>query len=279
MKLARIAFHFLAVALLYPSTASVADKKMPADEVVANHLDAIGNAEARAAVKSRVALGTVVYGEAISGRVHQEGPAQLFSAGNKMRVEFQLRQPQYPGERFIFDGRKSDIAEVAPGSRSVLGGFLYVQESVLAEGLFGGALFTGWTLFTAKERGAKISAGTVKKIDGRELIEVSYSPKKHGDPAFQIRLYFEPETFRHVRTVYTLTTPHSMASSATTSARDDTGELREILEERFSDFKDANGLTLPSRWEIRFYREPATSFQERQWAVQIVKLTHNTLTQ
>ena len=43
----------------------------------------------------------------------------------------------------------------------------------------------------------------LKKIDGQELYDLRYRPHKGTD--LDINLYFDPETYRHVETVYTLT--------------------------------------------------------------------------
>jgi len=88
----------------------------------------------------------------------------------------------------------------------------------------------------------------LKKIDGQELHQLRYSPSKRSDLA--ISLYFEPETFRHVMTVYELTISPQMGTSDITTARQN--ETRYRLEERFADFKAFDGLALPTQWEVRF---------------------------
>jgi hypothetical protein len=41
------------------------------------------------------------------------------------------------------------------------------------------------------------------KVDGVDLHRIDYIPKKRSD--LEIHLYFEPDTFRHVMTVYLMT--------------------------------------------------------------------------
>jgi hypothetical protein len=39
-------------------------------------------------------------------------------------------------------------------------------------------------------------------VDGKELLRVNYHPH-HGSGDLKIYLFFDPETFRHVKTIYT----------------------------------------------------------------------------
>ena len=57
---------------------------------------------------------------------------------------------------------------------------------------------------------------------------------------------FDPETYRHVMTIYSVeVAPIGAQHGITTSARQD--ELRFTLEERFSEFQAADDSTLPRR--------------------------------
>jgi hypothetical protein len=78
---------------------------------------------------------------------------------------------------------------------------------------------------------------------------MDYLPKKHSD--LEIQLYFEPDTLRHVMTVYLLTISPQMAHSEIDTARQQ--ESRYRLEERFADFKSVDDLTLPGRWTRSVY--------------------------
>jgi hypothetical protein len=135
-------------------------------------------------------------------------------------------------------------------SRSELGGFLYSEDVVLREGFWGGILSTAWPLLDLEKRKAKLTFDGIKKIDGQDMYELRYQPKKNTD--LEIRLYFDPATFHHVRSVYTLNTGMAMASE-TTNARQQ--QTRYHLEERFSEFQTIDGLTLPARYDIRFTEE------------------------
>jgi hypothetical protein len=139
-----------------------------------------------------------------------EGASLVLSQGQKFKCSFQFGTLQYPGEQLVFDGQKSMVAMIDSTSRSNLGTFLYLQEDILREGLFGGTLSTAWPLLDAAQRGAKLKYEGIRKIEGRELHDVIYIPRKRGgNGELSIHLYFEPETYRHVMTVYRVTVHNS----------------------------------------------------------------------
>lgn len=165
----------------------------------------------------------------------------MLSQGRKFKCAFQFGTPQYQGEQFVFDGQKSVVGMIDPTSRSNLGTFLYSQEEILREGLFGGTLSSGWPLLDLVQSRAKLKYTGVRKIEGRELDDVVYIPKKRGGNGdLTIHLYFEPETYHHVMTVYALTLQNPGGNAA-----EGTDETKQTLEERFDDFRPADGVTVP----------------------------------
>lgn len=184
----------------------------------------------------------------------QDGKEVFVSQGNKFVSLLKLPNPTYHGERFVCDGRNISVATITPGNWSTLGAFILAHSEILTEGLWGGTLSTGWPLAHMEEHNAKLQDQGLKKVDGHQLHRVDYIPKKHSD--LKIELYFEPDTFRHVMTVYSLTVGAQMGISETATARQQDSHYR--LEERFSDFKSADNLTLPDRWTIQFTSDVAT---------------------
>ncbi len=178
----------------------------------------------------------------------QDGKQTFASEGDKSHFYLNLPNPTYKGERFVFDGTKMSIAEIQPGIRSSLGEFVHVQDRIIREGLWGGVLSTNWALLYIDQRHAKLTYAGLKKVYGQELHELHYSPAKRSD--LEISLYFEPETFRHTMTVYTLTISPQISTSDVETAGQKETTYR--LEERFSDFKSFDGLALPTNWEVRF---------------------------
>jgi hypothetical protein len=270
---------------LYP-TSSWAGKGpvTSADELLAHHLDSLGDATARANCKTRVAQGTAEFKILVGGAGILDGKSVMVSDGPKLHFMMKFPNNEYRGEQFIFNGNKIEVSgATAQQARSGLGGFVYVQDAVLREGLWGGVLSTAWPLLDLTTRKAKVAFDGVKKIDGQDLYELRYRPKKNTD--LEIYLYFDPETYRHVLTVYTLSIQSGLGNitkpggggltNETASARQQ--QIRYRLEERFSDFKAVDGITLPTRYIIHFTQELQSGRTTvSEWSIKESDLRNNT---
>jgi hypothetical protein len=255
-----------------------------ADELVAQHLDSIAPAAVRAGLKNRVVQGPAEYRIMVGGAGVLDGKVQMASDGQKLIFMIKLPNNQYRGEQFIFNGDRDSVAfSGAQQTRSSLGNFVFVQDAVIREGLLGGALSTAWPLLDLKDRKAKLSFEGMKKVDGQDLYALKYHPRKNSD--LDIYLYFDPQTFRHVETVYSYTTSEALAGArypgstgqpaqepATASLNGapigspggtgspETASARQVpnryrLTEKFSDFKTVDGVTLPTHEDIQFDQE------------------------
>lgn len=276
-----------ALALLWPAFALVnralgANPPANADELVAQHLNSIATPAVRASLKTRVVQGPVEYKILIGGAGTLDGKAQMASDGKKLIFMMKLPNNVYYGEQFVFDGDKDKVAfSTAQQSRSSLGNFVFVQDAVIREGLLGGVLSTAWPLLDLNERKPKLSFEGLKKMDGQDLYELRYRPRKNSD--LEISLYFDPQTYRHVETVYSYTTSTSFANLAPSTAvgvgpssggrggsvsggtqgaggTAETAAARQVpnryrLTEKFSDFKTVDGVTLPTQEDIQFSQE------------------------
>ena len=238
---------------------------------VNQHLNSIGTEQARAAAKNIVAQGTVTLQILNRGPQTWEGPATLVSEGDKLASLMKFPTTVYRTEWFVRDDKKTSIAPVIPGRWTEFGNFIKAHDEILTEGLWGGTLSTDWALSHLDERRAKLMDRGVKKVDGIELHRIDYLPKKGSD--LEIQLYFEPDTFRHVMTVYLMTiTAHS---GRTVNDSINEKEMHYRLEERFGDFKSVDNLTLPARWIIRFtYGQVAAGIVE-QYDITEKKISHN----
>lgn len=245
-----------------------------AGELVAHHLDSMGNSQARANAKTRVAQGTAAFKFLVGGAGTLDGKSQFVSEGAKLHFIMKFANNDYRGEQFIFNGDRVEVSSAtAQQNRSALGGFIYVQDCVLRDGLWGGVLSTAWPLLDLERRKAKLTFAGLKKADGHDLYELRYQPRKNTD--LEIHLYFDPETYHHVLTVYTLNILPSVVEGETANARQQ--QTRYRLEERFSDFKSVDGLTLPTRHDIHFTQElqnGGTTVYE--WNIHETDLTNNT---
>ena len=274
MRLLR--FATVVTAVLISVTLS-GQEKLTVEQVIANHLTSIGTPDARAAVKSRAAEGSSKFENVNSGG-SLEGKATLVSQSNSTRVIMKFPSPEYPGEDMIFNGDKIQVW--GRPQRSALGYMLYNQSSaLLSDGLLEGTLSTAWPLLDPQLRSAKLTYEGLKTIDGQQLHEVRYQPKKKSD--MDIRLYFSKDNYRHVLTIAKLTLAARMVGNTSLAEVGEAGpagsltlgpgtaagvgspevanatqqEVRYRIEERFSDFNTFDGLTLPTTCQIRYDME------------------------
>ena len=270
-----------------------------ADDLVAKHLDSIASAKVRAETRTRLAQGPVQFKILVGGAGVLEGKAVLVSEGKKFQFMMKLPNNEYRGEQFIFDGDQDKVAfATARQNRSALGNFVFVQDMVIREGLLGGALSTAWPLLSLDERKPKLSFEGLKKIDGEEVYELRYQPRKKTD--LDIRLYFDSQTYRHVETTYSYSvslgfanlpasggiaaTPGSLDSgpgTVTMGANAETAAARQqptryLLREKFSDFKTVDGVTLPTHYDVQFTQELQSGRTTvSDWDLQGLELKNN----
>ena len=247
----------IAALLLLPvfglSEALAANPVHNADELVAQHLNSIADPAIKAGLKSRVVEGQVHFQVLEGGSGGLNGKASFASEGDNLQFTMKFLNPDYDGEEFVFDGRKFKVAfSTARQTRSGLGNFVLERNEVIREGLLGGTLSTAWPLLNLNERKAKLKFNGLKKIDGQQLYELGYQPHRNSD--LEIKLYFDPETCRHVETTYVYTTKEGMVQGGA-GAQAEQQPSRYRLQEKFSDFKTVDGFTLPTRDEIQLLQE------------------------
>jgi hypothetical protein len=217
----------------------------------------------------------------VSGSGELQGTSALVSEGRKSVVMIKLPSGDYRGEQFVTDGDKVSVsATTGSHRRSSLGEFVYSQSQMVREGLIGGALSTAWALSHLDENKAKLTFDGEKKVDGRPAYQLSYHSRKNDD--LTVHLYFDAETFRHVMTTYAITLASGLAPNGGIGAADVTQsskqkETRYTVEERFSDFNTAEGLTLPSKYVIHFTQELQNGTTEVfEWDIAAEAFSSNT---
>lgn len=230
-------------------------KPTTAEELVARHLAAVGTAQARAAAKSCGVDGGAAFNFVSGGGSGESrGTMRMASEAHKMRLMVDLGTPNYTGEDIVFDGSKINIAGFVAGKKSMLGAFLEQRPEIIREGLLGGVLTTGWALLDVDGRKPKLKFNGIKTVGGKELLELKYEPRKISGGDVQIRLYFDPVSYRHVMTTYEALIPVTQARSINPNAISQNGqqsqEGRQMLKETFGNFKMLDGITLPSEWTI-----------------------------
>ena len=273
------AFAALVVAFLFLAAARVAtvpvtaggDQKMKPEELIAKHLESIGTAEARAAVRNRIINGVAEMTLKQGGTGSLLGSALMASEGDKNLLMMAFNRPDYPAEKIGYNGHKLSVQAIRPGVRTPLGEFFRTHEEMFKEGLVGGTLSMSWPLLNVAARSPKIEYGGTRKFDGRLAHELKYTPKKGS--SLKIKLFFDAENFRHIRTEYERVIAATMGARPIESGgRLDT---RYKVIEEYSDYKEENGLTLPHtyRFELQMTSDRAPVLLE--WVLSLQKFSFN----
>jgi hypothetical protein len=192
-----------------------------------------------------------------------DGQLIFASEGNKLGLVLKYNDLVYPGEYFAFNGEEVTVGHISPGQRSPLADFIYRNNGLMKEGLLGGVWSTSWPLLDLQQKRPTLKYAEAK-IDGRKLHELEYRPKK-GFGDLRVKLYFDFETYRHVRTEYRIRIRDDNSTRREgASRRQSVGISRfpgdasspeifdmvpdsiYVLVERFDDFHDYSGLTLPA---------------------------------
>lgn len=236
-----------AAAAYAPPPRTRAAQKLKPEEVVAKHLDAIGAAETRSSVTARLITGSVVANFRSPSTGQVPGRAVLFSKGAMHAVGMVFDGvANYPHDKIGFDGEDVSTSFVLPGRRSTLGEFLMTNKSVVRQGLLGGTLSQAWPLLDLASKKPKLEYSGLKKVGERQAHALKYLPRGGSD--LNVTLFFDAETFQHVRTEYTRSLASQMGSSPDDSARQIESRYRMV--EDFSDFRKEGGLTLPHQYKL-----------------------------
>lgn len=268
----------LAAALLPPTpraatAAAPAADKMSAEEVVAKHLASIGPEATRDAMKSLVVIGNsraVFKARNNAGAI--DGKIAFGSEGNKVLMAMTFPTPEYIGEKFGYDGKKFTVGHLKPGVRSTLGSFILIHDEVFKEGLMGGSLTAAWPLSSLAERKAKLEYAGMDKIDNRPVHKLKYMPK--GGSELDIALFFDAETFRHVRTQYSRVTGARLSGGGI-DAQASQRASRYKMTEDFSDFKTESGLTLPHTYKLLLEIETTNGNSAHKWEMTLDQFAIN----
>lgn len=260
---------FLTVALI---GASAAVEKLKPEEVVAKHLASIASAEARASVRSRFIVGLAQADFRGRGTGSANGRAVLASEGVKNLVGMVFAAPDYPSEKVGFDGQNLTVGYIKPGVRSSLGSFLMIHETVFKHGLIGGALSSAWPLLDLANKDAKIEYAGAVKVGGKQMHKLNYSPRKGSD--LRVTLFFDAETFQHVRTEYNRVVDARLGPSGVDSSAGQR-ETRYQMVEEFAEFKQEGALTLPHLYKIHLSIESTNGSISYQWTLDLKQFTFN----
>lgn len=257
--------------LFLADPSSSATNKITAEELVAKHLESIGTAQARAAVKSRIIAGNSVVVFRTEPKGQAAGRAVLASEGPRNLIGMSFPSPVYPREQLGYDGDGFMAAFVTPGVRSMLGSFLMTHAQIFKQGLMGGTLSSAWPLLDLRNRNPRLESAGEKKVDNRTLHELKYLARGGSD--LQVRLFFEQANFQHVRTEYERVIAAPTGDRAYTNIEE--REIRYKMVEEFSDFKNEGGLTLPHTYKIKLLVDSKGGTFLADWEITLTHFSFN----
>jgi hypothetical protein len=250
-------------ALALVAAAAPAAEKMKAEEVVQKHLASVSPEPG--AFSPRVVRGVCrMYGKQI-GQGSIGGTFVFSTTPPATRLALDFGALEYGAEVFGFDGKDVQVgyASQTRGRRSAIASFVSANDVIVRDRLLGGVLNGMWALANLAESGAKASYDGVKKLEDVELHRLKYRARK-GQNDLDVSIWLEPETFRHVATVYSRSYAQAMVGDPTMSSKQSDTYFR--LEERFGEWKSIAGLALPTSWTIRY---EASANQTTEWRYEL----------
>ncbi|HZI47034.1 MAG TPA: hypothetical protein VFD75_04515 [Pyrinomonadaceae bacterium] len=246
-------------------------KKLTADEVIASHLASIGTPEARAAFKSLVAQGTVTVNVRIGGSGQGKGGAVMASQGPMSLMGLIFGPQDYSNEKVAFNGQKLTLGDFRPGVRTRFGDFLMTHDVLFREGLLGGTLSTAWPFYDASGPKGKVRYLGTKNVNDRKAYVLSYEPRSGGN--LDVKLYFDAETFHHLRTEYQQEFVAPSVTRPEKAARQKGTRLK--LTEDFSDFRREANVTLPHTYKIQLTIDSESDPLLQDWVVTLSQFLFN----
>jgi hypothetical protein len=255
------------------------DNKPTPAEVVVKHLESIGSAETRARVHGVRIKGTCELTVKQGGVGQSTGQLLMASQGvqNLINMTFDSGEPS---TGFAFDGGKITVTQFRPGRHTPLEQFFAEYEAVVKEGLLGGTLAQSWPLLNLQEKNPKLEYAGKKKVDGKELHAIRYTPRKGSE--LKITLFFDVETFRHVRTEYDQTIYSTQqkriagGGGGLPSIDNERGAAQRLTAyEEFSDFKPEGGLNLPHTYKFELSVQSQTRPMLIDWTFNLTNFTFN----
>ena len=250
--LTHLSQYFAVFALILAQCGVTAAAELAPEEIVSRHLDSIASPDKRAAVKSRVAEGTLKLRLLVGGAGDVTGTWGRVSADRMSNFVMRFGNKDWRGEQFTYDGSKTGFAATTSTHlRSAFGQFIASQDFMVKEGLLGGELSTAWALQNLEANHARVESLGLKKVNGKELLGLRYFSKGTND--LVVKLYFDPKNYHHVLTVYSVEIQPHMTARITDSSSQ--SETRYTLEERFSDFQTTDGITLPTHYDLQWTQE------------------------
>ncbi|HXH70086.1 MAG TPA: hypothetical protein VNI60_07140 [Pyrinomonadaceae bacterium] len=262
---------FAVVLSLAVSAGAVKAQDLKVEDIVSKHLDSIGTKEKREQIKNQMAIGTSEFESKLPTRKTTGKAAIVSEAGNLLFIA-SLASKEYPFEKIGFFTDKISLPFVTAGTRSPLGAYINDHSRILSEGLFTGGISSKWSLLNPPLKKGKLNSAGMKKVDGRKTYVLNYYLNGSSNE-FTINLFFDAQTFQHVRTEYRhVISPREIIFGSSNAHR---SGVEIAMTEEFGDFKDENGLTLPRSYKIKYLTASDKGTYEYKWGVTISQYLFN----
>jgi hypothetical protein len=183
----------------------------------------------------------------VGGKASFDGDGNLLSDGMSSRFALRFGAKEYPGEGFVFE-----------------------NDFLLKEGLLFGSLSSAWALQHIAQKQPRLEVTGIKTVNGRSLWEMKYTPKK-GNAAIQTYLYFDTETFRHVRSQYRSELVSPEFQNIDTNAL----KAHYTITEDFDDFSDVDGITRPHSYKLDLVIDSRSKEFAGSWTYAIKQAVRN----
>ncbi len=102
---------------------------------------------------------------------------------------------------------------------------------------------------------------------------LGYNPRKGSD--FQIKLYFDAETFQHVRSTYEQVISAMQGRTDKDSSRQSASRYQ--LVEDFSDYQKEGPITLPHTYKLQLLIDDYTGTSRSEWNLTLTEFALNHL--
>jgi hypothetical protein len=268
----------LFIVLLIAAQINGQSKKLSPQEIIAKNLASVASADNLLVAKRRMVIGGSEF-FVRSSTTKAAGRAVLASDGDNMALFSTFNLSDYRMERIGIFSDKVDIPFIIPGRRSPLGRWLTAYDRTVNDRIFGGSIFSTWLFFKAENSWGEMETEGKKKVGDREAWVINYSPKQGLKAGSYIKLYFDAENFHHLKTIYKqretetgfYDTGSGDANKGSTGHWNDSAMASNgsTLTETFEDYRDDNGLILPTKYSINLQIESAVGTAEYDWIFKI----------
>ncbi len=247
-----VCFIFIWVTLATVIEGASGDPELSNEEILSRHLSSIGSPEILADYRTLAVQGTGELQMLMGGTGGVSGNMVFVSEAQNSRFSLNFNHLQYSGEQFVCNGDKVGIEFIRneTRTRSALGNFLYRSPELIRNGLWGGTLKRSWTLLNAKAQKLKFRYRGITEVEGKKLHDLELDCRGCGE--IKVHVYLEPETFRHLRTTYRMVLPAAPTEMGRRDIIKDGQFVRYNMDEEFSEFQTTDGLTVPTRWFVRY---------------------------